>query len=426
MPPMQPLLSICIPTYNRADLLDYCLTSLAPLKDCGRPFEVVVSDNGSPDRTQDIIEAHRGRLPGLRAYRFSENQGTTPNWLNALRKAEGELIVFLADDDSLILDNLFHHVDRLANEKDLVAIYADWISWDDQEGKEIRRHYDGLTEFISFTSQAPLDLVNFMLARFYPPEIGIYRRHALLRAYDFTGRALPYYTRMYQLSRQGCVAFDPLPFYREHRTLKDRFKRSHWVNMDLHLHMIGDGLRFALEAMVLMAVQDAGAPSVPPELAPAIQKSIDRILHSRLNLEVERACGRKDWISAVELKRRRVLWYGPGSDQDIEHDIRTIVIPAALQAVEKTFRCLTDASGLSLRGFESNKVAEFFALHFPDLPVLAPDARPQDGAAPLILHRDEKTLAQDGSAGDPARVMVLKHQLDVYRIARPRIDLKGF
>jgi glycosyltransferase involved in cell wall biosynthesis len=423
---MHPLLSICIPTYNRADLLDYCLSNLAPLKDCGKSIEVVISDNGSTDRTQDVIEAHRGRLPGLRSYRFPENRGTGPNWLNALRKADGEFMAYLADDDSLIVEALLHHVETLEKQKDLVVIYADWIAWDDQAGREIHRHYDGLAEFVSFDAKAPLDLVNFMLKRFFPPEIGIYRRGALLRAHEFNGRALPYYTRMYWLSRLGRVAFDPLPFYREHRILKDRFQRSHWVNMDTQFHMIGDELRLSLEAMVLLAAQDAGASAMSPELALVAQKSIDRILHSRIALEVDRACGRKDWIMAVELKRRHGLWYGPGSDQDINRDILKIVIPAALQAVQKTFRSLIDVSGVSLRGFESGKAAEFFATYFPDLPILAAGAGPTGGAAPLILHRDERTLAQDNSTGDPARVMVLEQQLDLYRIARPRIDLKGF
>jgi hypothetical protein len=423
---MHSLLSICIPTFNRAELLDYCLTNLAPLKDCGRPIEIVISDNGSTDRTQDVIDAHRGRIGGLRSYRFPENQGPAPNWLNALRKAEGEFITYLADDDSVIVDGLFHHVERLEKEKDLVAIYADWIAWDDQAGREFRRHYDGLSEFISFGPGAPLELVNFMLNRFYPPEIGIYRRGALLRAYDFSGRTLPYYMRMYRLSRLGRVAFDPQPFYREHRNLKDRFKRSHWMNMEAQFQLTGDELRLALEAILLMAVQDAGAAELSPELARVAQTSIDRILHSRIGLEVERACGRSDWISAVELKRRHALWYGPGSDQDIARDARMIVIPAALQAVQKTFRSLTDVSGVSLRGFESGKAAEFLGMYFPDVPVLMPEVGPECRADALILHRDERTLAQDGSVGDPSRVMVLEQQLDLYRIASPRIDLKGF
>lgn len=423
---MRPLISICIPTYNRADLLDHCLTGLAPLKDCGKPVEIVISDNGSADRTAEVIEAHRHRLPALRSYRFPENRGPQVNWLNALHKAEGEFMAYLADDDSLIIDNLLHHVATFEKQPDLVAIFADWIAWDDQAGREIHRHFEGLTESVSFGPEAPVDLINFMLNRFYPPEIGIYRRNALLRAYGFHGRTIPYYMRMYRLSRLGRVAFDPLPFYCEHRILKDRFQRTDWMNMDMQFHMIGDELRLALESMVLMAVQDAGVASLSNEQAQIVHQSIDRILHSRLRLEADRACGRRDWIMAVEFKRRLALWQGPSSDEETSRDALKIVIPAALQAVRQTFQSLSGAPGISLRGFETGKVAEFFTQHFPDTPILAPNAYTNGGGPPLIVHRDEHTLAQDHSLKDAASVMVLEQQLDLYRISRAKIDLKGF
>jgi hypothetical protein len=424
---MRPLLSICIPTYNRADLLDYCLTNLARFNDCGKPFEIVISDNGSTDRTTEVIEAHRSRFPVLRAYRFPENKGPYANWLNLKRKAEGELVVYVADDDSLIVDGLLHHVETMEKQTDLVAVYADWVAWDDQAEREIHRYFDGLTEAVSFGPDAPLDLVNFMLKRFYPPEVGVYRRAALLRAHDFTNRTMPYYTRMYHLSRLGRVAFDPLPFYREQRVLKERFRRTGWLNMELQLHMIGDELRRALESIVLMAVQDAGAASLPPDQMAGVRNSIDRILHSRLGLEAERACARKDWILAVDLKRRLALWHGPGSAEQMHADVLKFVVQAALQAVQTAFQSISGCPGISLRGFETGKAAEFFTRFFPDTPLLAADVPPSRGeAVPLIVHRDMQTLAQDTTIEDASRVMVLAQQMDLYRISRAKIDLKGF
>jgi hypothetical protein len=423
MPLMHPLLSICIPTYNRAELLDHSLHQLAPLQDCGRPVEIVVSDNGSTDDTPRVIEAHRARNLGLHAHRLPENRGAASNWLNALRQAQGEFMIYLADDDSLIADNLFHHVGTLERDADLVAVYADWIAWDDQAEREIHRHFEGLDQFTSFEPASPLDLINFMLQRFYPPEVGVYRRAALVRAHSFHGRSLPYYRTMVRLSRLGRIAFDPLPFYREHRILKERFARTEWANMAMQFHMIGDELRLALEEMVLLAVQDAGVPQLSAEQAQVVRHSIERIMQSRIQLEVERACGRKDWIMAVELRRRHVLWHGPGSDADTRRDVLQVVIPAALQAVAQTWRSLSGIKGVSPRGFESGRVAEFFAQHAPDIPML-PVAAPAKDA--LILHRDERTLAQDGAVADAAQVLVLERLLDAYRIAQAKIDLKGF
>ena len=426
MPLMHPLISICVPTYNRAEILDYCLSNLAPLRDCGRPVEIVVSDNGSTDRTPDIIEAHRSRNPSVRAYRFPDNRGAASNWLNALRQADGEYIVYLADDDSLMLDNLYRHVDTMQQQPDLVAIYADWIAWDDNAEREINRHYAGLTEFVSFGPETPLDLVNFMLKRFLPPEVGVYRRAALLRAHSFHGRSLPYYLTMYRLSRFGRVGFDPLPFYREHRILKDQFQRTHWANMAAQLHMIGDEMRLSLEEMVLMGLQDAGAARTSEQQAEIVRQSIDRILHSRLRLEIERACGRKDWIMAVELKRRLVLWHGPGSDEETRRDALRIVIPAALQAVQQTFSSSSGSPGLSLRGFEFGQIAEFFSRYFPETPILPPTSKPNGAGEPLVVHRDESTLSHDQSVDDPARAVVFERLLNLYRITPARIELAGF
>jgi hypothetical protein len=423
---MHPLISICIPTYNRAELLDYCLDGLAPLQDCGTSLEIVISDNGSTDDTPEVIKAHSSRNKLIRAHRFAETRGPAPNWLNALRKAEGEFMLYLADDDSLIVESLLHHVETLKREPDLVAIYADWIAWDDRAEREIHRHFGGLNETISFEPKAPLDLVNFMLKRTLPPEVGVYRRDARLRAHSIHGWSLPFYLTMYRLSRLGRIAFDPLPFYREHRVLKDRFQRTHWANIDMQLQMIGEELRLAFEEMVLMGMQDAGGSCLSEQQAPSVRQSIDRILHSRIGLEVDRACGRKDWILAVELRRRYVLWYGPGNDDDTRRDVLRIVIPAALQAIQQTFSSVSDTSGISLRGFDSGQIAEFFARYYPETPILVPGAKPNGGTAPLIVHRDERTLARDASAGDPARVMVLERLLDLYRVTKAKIDLNSF
>jgi hypothetical protein len=196
--------------------------------------------------------------------------------------------------------------------------------------------------------------------------------------------------------------------------------------MEFQHHMIGDELRLALESMVLMAVQDAGASSLPADQAPGVRNSIDRILHSRLLLEAERACARKDWIMAVELKRRFALWRGPGTPEQMHNDVLKVVVQAALQAVQRMFQSVSGCPGICLRGFESGKAAEFFARYFPATPLVAADAKLEGDAAPLILHRDEQTLAQDTSIQDASRVMVLAQQMDLYRIARTKIDLKGF
>ena len=53
MKDINPYLSICIPTYNRSEVLKESLMQL--LKYEGDDIEVVISDNCSPDNTEEVV-----------------------------------------------------------------------------------------------------------------------------------------------------------------------------------------------------------------------------------------------------------------------------------------------------------------------------------------------------------------------------------
>ncbi len=64
-----PRLTVIIPTWNRARLLDRCLTSLAKQR---VRCPVLVVDNGSTDSTREMLET---RFPGVEVLALEENQG---------------------------------------------------------------------------------------------------------------------------------------------------------------------------------------------------------------------------------------------------------------------------------------------------------------------------------------------------------------
>ena len=92
-------LSICIPTYNRAELLRECLASVIPQVLNYAEVEVIVSDNASPDRTQEVVEEFRGQYPKLLTYRNSKNLGYTGNQVKCFEYASGDYLAILCDDD---------------------------------------------------------------------------------------------------------------------------------------------------------------------------------------------------------------------------------------------------------------------------------------------------------------------------------------
>jgi glycosyltransferase involved in cell wall biosynthesis len=76
-----PEISVVIPVHNEAPIIEGSLRELcARLKKIGRPFEIIVAENGSIDDTADITEEVAKELPEIRLLRSPE-----PNYGAALR-----------------------------------------------------------------------------------------------------------------------------------------------------------------------------------------------------------------------------------------------------------------------------------------------------------------------------------------------------
>ncbi len=93
----RPLLSICIPTYNRAGFLRECLSSINPEELDGK-IEVVVSDNASTDDTLLVLKTFQATHP-LRYIVQSENLGPDRNFDAVVAEARGEYCWLLGSDD---------------------------------------------------------------------------------------------------------------------------------------------------------------------------------------------------------------------------------------------------------------------------------------------------------------------------------------
>ncbi len=96
-----PLVSIGIPTYNRAgSYLRYALLSAE--NQTYKNIEIIVSDNCSPDNTESVVRELND--PRVRYYRQSENIGPLNNRNFCLEQARGEYFVMLLDDDLIDSD----------------------------------------------------------------------------------------------------------------------------------------------------------------------------------------------------------------------------------------------------------------------------------------------------------------------------------
>lgn len=101
-----PLLSLYVPTYNRAALLPQALSAiLSQITPEMLPWvEVIVVDNASPDATPQVVQKVQADFPQipLRYIRRPENIGPDANFTDSPHLAQGEFVYMLSDDDILL------------------------------------------------------------------------------------------------------------------------------------------------------------------------------------------------------------------------------------------------------------------------------------------------------------------------------------
>jgi glycosyltransferase involved in cell wall biosynthesis len=95
MTPELPVVSVVIPTYNQADLLEKALKSVVSQTFCH--WEAIVIDNFSPDNTRIIVESQND--PRIRYVQFSNNGIIAASRNLGISLARGEFIAFLDSDD---------------------------------------------------------------------------------------------------------------------------------------------------------------------------------------------------------------------------------------------------------------------------------------------------------------------------------------
>jgi undecaprenyl-phosphate 4-deoxy-4-formamido-L-arabinose transferase len=216
-----PAISVVIPVYNEERTLeDVCRRTVAALDALARPFEVIIVDDGSQDRTWSIVERLHLEDPHLRAVRFKRNFGQHPAMHAGLVRARGEIVVTMDAD--------------LQNEPaDLPKLIAVVEAGSDVASGRRRGRAD------SWGRTLPSRLVNGMLRRFTGADISdfgcafnAYRRDAILPVLPAIGKQK--FTKALVLSTGASVAEVDL----EHRAREDRSRYTPLRLTRLALHVL--------------------------------------------------------------------------------------------------------------------------------------------------------------------------------------------
>lgn len=166
---IQPLVSVCITTYNHAAFIAECLDSVL-MQETDFPFEIIVGEDDSTDGTREICKAYAEKYPDkIRLFLRSENDKIYINerktgrfnFIENLNAARGEYISICDGDDYWITVNkLKIQYDYLRKIKAQFCT-TDYISLHQDIEKKNVVHTDALLNGKIIDSQLPLRQIHF-------------------------------------------------------------------------------------------------------------------------------------------------------------------------------------------------------------------------------------------------------------------------
>jgi glycosyltransferase involved in cell wall biosynthesis len=115
-----PLVSVAVPTWNRAHLVGRAIRSV--LAQTFPDIEILVVDDGSTDTTPEVVGAVDDAR--LRPVRHERNHGISRTRNTALRLARGEWLAFLDDDNEWAPDYLARQLALAASRPEAGVVYC--------------------------------------------------------------------------------------------------------------------------------------------------------------------------------------------------------------------------------------------------------------------------------------------------------------
>jgi glycosyltransferase involved in cell wall biosynthesis len=116
------LVSIGMPVFNGELFVEEALESL--LSQSFRNFEVIISDNASSDRTEEICRAYANADARIRFYRNKDNMGAAKNYNRVFELSRGKFFKWQAVDDKCQPEFLSRCLEVLQERPEVVLAYT--------------------------------------------------------------------------------------------------------------------------------------------------------------------------------------------------------------------------------------------------------------------------------------------------------------
>lgn len=118
-------ISVYITSYNKSKYLHKAIESV--LNQSYKPFEIIIVDNNSEDKSRDIIHSFYNRYPNIIIPIYNEiNLGISNSRNIGLRKMKGEIVTFLDGDDYYYPKKLEYEYSLLQNSLNVQAAFSNF------------------------------------------------------------------------------------------------------------------------------------------------------------------------------------------------------------------------------------------------------------------------------------------------------------
>ena len=126
---VNPAVSVGLPVYNGEKYLAVAIDSV--LAQTFRDFELIIADNASTDRTQEICDAYAKRDSRIRYMRHPANRGASFNYNFVFHEARAHYFKWIAHDDFIAPSFLGACVESLNSDQSAVLAYTHHIDVDE-------------------------------------------------------------------------------------------------------------------------------------------------------------------------------------------------------------------------------------------------------------------------------------------------------
>ena len=265
----QELVTVIIPTYNRANYLVESLESV--LAQTYRNLEVIVVNDGSTDETKAALEPYRNRM----SY-FEKTNGGKSSALNlGLKHISGEYVWIFDDDDIAHPELVKSHMAIFDSQPEVGFVYSGYAFFEGEDANNV-------IETVEAPAPMEREMVGQLLSGNFISGVSVVVRKGcydrvgwyderLIRAQD--------YDMWIRLARAGFKAGairQPLVRVRKHAGLrgseKDRFDTSHLIEKHLEYHRIIMQKVYWEVPLDVISPEMAEAPHDPNQVLRALLK----------------------------------------------------------------------------------------------------------------------------------------------------------